>query len=376
MTWPALTGAAFEGVFEWNVARTWRLSGGSDFRVPTPLQARILTALQGAWVASGDTGCRPLKGGHAPGCRHGMNAVPVRVGVLAEWMFAQTGGSQRTQVRKALNELAGLRITYRLYVPGGGFATATGPLIELGGVGDDLRLLLWKDGIEAKPDLVVRFSKPLFDGLREGHYQRIPLRLVQGLSGEDYLLWLTVLCQVPVSRLKKGSEPVTLSLTGRKPAIGRWQYGCRSLMGSRLAATVERAILRGNELQEKVRLELVELEPNRGRLKRRLSLRASHWTRAKGVAAEPHSSGSPAGVLRQSDAGSAARRDIGRRLRLDKPTSSVEYGKSAGSRGVVGEMSVRRPDGPTVTPTPLRHHHRSPVWTPRRQNRRLPVVRR
>ena len=224
------------------------------------------------WVASDvSKWCHPLRGRHREGCHHRLNLVPMRVGILSEWLFGQAGGSQARQVRGAIEGLALLKIVYKRYGPDGP-DHVRGPLISLSPVTEELSYWFWEDGIRRQPDYVISFAPAIHESLMAGRYQRIPSSLAQGLSSADFLLWLTVLCQVPVGRLPMTGEDVTLSLTGRRPAIEPWRFHWDSLTHRRLGAALDRAVERGNELQDTYVLEHVELPPARARVKTRVAV--------------------------------------------------------------------------------------------------------
>ena len=367
MSWPAMTGDRLVGAFEWNVARTWRVIGRPAPSVPSPLQARVLTALQGAWAAGGDDGCRPLKGKHLDGCSHRLNLVPVRVGALADTILGLSGGSQTRQLRRVIDDLTTLPIRYRPYRPGE-FAQFLGPLVSLVEVTEDLRDHLIDAGITHEPDLVVRFADDLFDGLMQGLYQRIPVELLQGLPNEDFLVWLAVLCRAAGGRPTRKGTWMSIYFTGRKPTVAPWGVGMGSLGGKRLENAITRAADRGNALQSEFMMVPVPKMPTRGRARMLLAVQlvrnelAAAWT-----AAELDNLGSSVGPERQPEPESASSKDMKEHVRLDRSTSSKTYDPGSGALGQgagisvsgyrvpsVGSGSIRRRDAVTWTRRGLR----------------------
>jgi hypothetical protein len=329
-----MTGDGLSGAIEWNLGRSWRWSH-ADRRVPSPLRARILTALFGAWVGARSPGCRPLQGKHPDDCPHRRNLVPVRLGPFSEGVLGNSGGSQTRQVERSITEFAERSVDYRPYAAGflRRSLRRSATLLSITSLPDHLAETLRDDGLNRRPDLVVSFDAEIVESLLKGHYQRVPLGLVQGLTRADYLVWLTTLCQVPVGQLYPGGDPAVFTVTGADPPIERWQLGMGSLSPRELLDSIGRAAEAGNGLQRDYVMEVDTVPPKAGRLRSRVAI---HMTRPEKTAVE---GANPAPDVTNFGTRTPERelsKDVDKTVlqRLDRATSSQTYGSTI--RGTVG----------------------------------------
>jgi hypothetical protein len=256
MRWPGVDGSKIDFAFEYNVGRTWQTRSGGT---PSSLTARVLAGIQGAFIGAGDRRCVPLQGRHVVGCVHSWGVVPIKVGCLADAIFAQSGGSQLRQVRLTIERAATTSVAVRRFQTGKPPIPTFGPLVSIEEWTVRLADEYFARGGFIEPDLAVRLAPDLLDGLLNGRYQRIPARLVQGLAGTgcDFLIWLALLCQQQTGQLKRNGSSAQFVLSGRKPEIERWQLGLTSASPLELEAALQRAARRGNDLQSDFHLDLV-----------------------------------------------------------------------------------------------------------------------
>jgi len=258
--WPGLTGEGIKPGIEWNLARTWHLpapSGSTRLEVPGPLATRVLIWILGAFLGAGDRGCDPMRGRHGAACPHHSGLIPIRYSVIAETLLAHRGGSQRREIVDAIARLSTQPIFYRSFRPVvGGFRWPNHeePLLSIQPWTDELAARLGCREYEV--DVALELAEPLCDGLVAGRVQRLPPAMVQGLARSDLMIWLFLLCDIQVSRLKPDRE-VTFTVTDPNRArreIRPWQLGIRRSAPLYVAAALDRAVRLGNPLHPTIQL--------------------------------------------------------------------------------------------------------------------------
>jgi hypothetical protein len=261
MRCPGVDGSSLDFAFEYNVGRTWQTRHGS---APSSLMARVLSAIQGAFLGAGDRRCVPLRGKHDEGCVHHWGVVPIKLGILAEAIFGQTGGSQLRQVQNTIYAAARAPITFARYRTGQPPVWVLEPLIAVVEWSTTLADEYLAFGGSVEPDIAIRFTPALHEGLLQGRYQRLPAALVQGLpsTGCDFLIWLTLACQQRTGKLKQGGPPAEFVMTGPGRQIERWRLGLAGASRHELEAAIARAAKRGNALQAEFRLDVVSRPGN------------------------------------------------------------------------------------------------------------------
>jgi len=275
----------------------------------TSTAQRVASVITGLWVTLGAGECDPDRGTHLPACPHRDNRVRFSRYQAARAAFRRSGGSQLRQVDRALDELYDQGTEFLIYDPeSGGRLRQRGRILEL----TDARRDEHDDVLYE-----VRWGAYLLDSLMAGHYQAFPIELVQELTGSDFLVWLTVLCQRSTARLTVG-DAAEWSVTGPRGwsgvTIRPERLGLGRQRPDRLARSLERAAERGNPLAESVLgLRLAVQERAQGGLKlvltrvrdraelaARTGSRADRQSRPPGTATEAVRCGNPGRSLRQS----------------------------------------------------------------------------
>lgn len=220
------------GAAEYNVVRTggwW----GDDVQLTMPFDAadgtpepvvvlperpfsatahRLLNVITGQWVRVGTTDCDPDVGRHGDGCGHRENRVIFAARDAAIAAFGSGGGSQRQQVRDALDELHDTKAGFLIHDPGSGrYLEERSHVLSFRVVGTVQRGPL---------KFLVAFDPFLLESLLAGHYTALPIEVVRNLTGPEFLLAQQVLSRPAVRRLTKAGQAHEWSvITGTRGAV-------------------------------------------------------------------------------------------------------------------------------------------------------------
>jgi len=283
---------------EYNVARTAHHSdvrglagAGADLALKKsvePLSAsaqRVLAVVTGFWVEQEARDCLPNRGKHSADCAHRANRVEVSLSLVSRRTFGLAGGSQIRQVSDALDEMSAETIEYTT-IDVRGYVRRRHHILSFRETGD----LAGTMGM-GRATLQVAFDPLLLESLLAGHYQFIPIELVRGLKGEiAFRLWMQVLVQPGVAKLRQPGDYREFAVSGRDPTISLALVGLGGQRPGRAFDSLQSYAERGNGLQDTYKLEVLDRNGGVGH-KLRLTLLRNPSAREQGAPRQPRPAG-------------------------------------------------------------------------------------
>lgn len=235
--------------------------GGPGSALLRPMSAgayRVLAILTGVWLDQGGLGCRPNVGTHLDDCPHRATSFRTSRRELARLAFAHDGGRQVRQVDRALDELGERGRTVILFDPDSAPRTVTSMAIVA--VETTRRARTWRGvGDEAvDATLTVRWAPEIQNALLLGRFQRLPIDVVQGLTGSAWYLWMRVLTHPRTSQLGPG-ESFEIAVSGYAPSLPASALGLdRVNRPSKLRRSLEAAAAAGNAIQDRLTVSVLD----------------------------------------------------------------------------------------------------------------------